>query len=139
MPLLSFVENGVRDQFAAILTEGQTMTACVSHSHVAAYVSGVALGAVVLFTAVAPHLKFDGFSIAQAAPACAGRVTPDQADGLRAAVFDADWRRDRLVHAASSYAAAKIGVAPEAADPSAVKAADAVAGAARARFAQACV
>jgi hypothetical protein len=115
------------------------MTTCVSHSHVAAYVSGVVLGAVVLATAVAPHLKLDGFPIGQAASACAGRLTPDQADGLRAAVFDAEVRRDRLIHAASAYAAAKIGVAPEAAEPGAVKAADAAAMAARARFAQVCV
>jgi hypothetical protein len=136
---LSFVENGVRDQFAAIQPEGRTMTACVSHSHLAAYVSGAVLGAVVLLSAVAPHIKFDGFSIAQTAAACAGRVMPDQAADLRAAVFDTEWRRDGLIHAASSYAAAKIGVTPEAADPVAVKAADAAVSAARARFAEACV
>ena len=115
------------------------MTACVSHSHVAAYVSGAVLGAVVLLSAVAPHIKFDGFSIAKAESACAGRVTSAQADGLRAAVFEADWRRDRLIHAASPYAAAKIGVAPEAADPAVVKAAEAAAAVARARYADACV
>ena len=115
------------------------MTACVSSSHVAAYVSGVALGAVVLFTAVAPHLKFDGFSAGPAVAACAGRVTPDQADGLRAAAFDAEVRRNALIHAATAYAAAKIGVAPEAADPATVKAADAAAAAARARFTESCV
>ena len=82
------------------------MTACVSHSHVAAYVSGAVLGAVVLLSAVAPHLKFDGFSLTQTAAACAGRLTTAQAEGLRAAVFDAQWRRDELIHAASSYAAA---------------------------------
>lgn len=115
------------------------MTACVSHSHVAAYVSGAVLGAVVLLTAVAPHLKFDGFPIGQTAAACAGRVTPDQAAGLRASVFGAESRREGLVHAGSAYAAAKIGVVPEAVDPAAVKAADAAVTVARARFTAVCV
>ncbi len=112
------------------------MTACVSHSHVAAYVSGVVLGAVVLLTTVAPHLKLDGFSIGQAAQACAGRVTSDQADNLRNMVLDAEAARDRLVHGGSAYAAAKIGVVPDAAG---LKAADTTVLAARARFAEGCV
>jgi hypothetical protein len=115
------------------------MTTCVSHSHVAAYVSGVALGAIVLLTAVAPHLKLDGFSLGQAPAACAGRLTPDQADALRGAALAAEARRDGLVHGASAYAAAKVGAVPGAADAAAVKAADAMAASARARFAEACV
>jgi hypothetical protein len=133
---LSFVENGVRGQFAAIQTEGRTMTACVSHSHVAAYVSGAVLGAAVLLTAVAPHLKFDGFSLGQTAVACVGRLTPDQVDGLRSAVLKAEAHRGWLVHGVSSYAVAKVGVV---ADASAVNAAEAMVDAARARFAEACV
>ena len=115
------------------------MTTCISHSHVAAYVSGAALGAIVLLTAVAPHLKLDVFSPGQAATACAGRLTPDQADSLRGIALGAEARREGLVHGASAYAAAKIGAVPGAADADALKAAEAVAAAARARFTEACV
>jgi hypothetical protein len=115
------------------------MTTCISRSHVAAYVSGMALGAIVLVTAVAPHLKLDGFSLGQTVAACAGRLTPDQADGLRSAVLNAEAKRDGLIGGVSAYAAAKIGAVPDQADAAAVKAADAAAIAARARFAEACV
>ncbi len=114
------------------------MTNSLFRTHLAAYLSGAALGGAALAMIAAPHLKLTGLEFAQSAPACAGRLSSYQVAALRERVIDAETRRDWLVHGASFYAAAKIGVTPEAVTPADLQAADHAIGDARLAFNQAC-
>lgn len=110
------------------------MTANISPSQVSAYASGAVLGAVALLMVLAPHIRAEDFVPAHPAPACAARVSSDQAEALRADVVRAEARRDVLIGGGSAYAAAKAGFV-QVAD---LKAADGAVTAARARFRSTC-
>ncbi len=84
----------------------------LSHTHLAAYVSGVIAGAAALALITAPHLHLQMPDMATAAPACAGRVSPAQAEALRAEVVNAERARLVILRGGSLYAAAKVGPIP---------------------------
>ncbi len=114
------------------------MNSSLTRAHLAAYLSGAAVGAAALIMIVAPHVKFETRNWAAAPAPCAGRMTSTQAESLRGQVLEAEARRDWLVQGPSYYAAAKVGIVPEAVDAAAIQVADRAVQAARARFIQAC-
>ena len=111
------------------------MTNDLSHTHAAAYLTGVALGAAVLISALAPHLTSYAQASAGPVAVCVGRVSQAQAEGLASDVGQAETARAVALRGPSTYAAAKTG-GP--ADLAALGKADAALAVARASYAAAC-